>query len=675
MASQPAHARDDSSPLGDKDLTLELEILDLVLARSSTHPMDWLSELACTEAVRLLARARELETAATELGTALEQRLFEAIPGLDKASRSDALKLRRTIRAGKKERSEAPSELLAALGAEVSSLYARWTQGERQAEAGAAEARAALQSSLTSSRARLRERFADPLFREGVLLSSGSLHAAIERYVHEDRKLERSTVSHLARACAKTTPRGLLTGVAVVEWEGSPTGAGRASRPYRRRTIFPLHLMRKLCERVSDQDGLWNHVRPRPSAAPWAGPSAEASEAGTVLLELAGERSLTAMELIDRAAGRLQGSRSRDEIASAYRELCRDGFLVGCLEIPFGVRDGLSFLSDWLREASERDGDSEAPALLAKVRSVQRGLAGLDAGSRDYGAVRASLAELLPNVAALPVEDLFVVECAPSPVGRGLSPAHRAELDAAVRACVFMSAARQARLVPEAVARDFLIEVGLVRPDEVEARFPLSELMREGLVAPPHVTSWRSGLGSAEYDSIFNAWLDQQGGGRVASSLDIERDGLLERLRPSGKAGLEVAAGHSAVEFQIARGRSPAEDLVVLEHFVPSLTAPVARFTEFLGSEEMRAQLRAHGRWLATHVDPQRIWADLLFLSGRADTVLSHDLCHEHCVELFDARSGEDVRKVIPLSELWVRVSGGLADLVWCSDRGEVGVH
>lgn len=429
---------------------MALEFFPFVMGRVATHPIELIDRLAMREAAAALDESFAAEEALAAARAAAVDALHALIPSLsDPRARSKALDIKRRVFKG--ALAELSDEQLAALHPALS------PEGERALADLAASARAAarageaarslFEAGLAKARAELAAALSDPFVREAVYLSHQGMWESLLRYLErgDDRKFERHISSHIARACTKTVPRGLLTAVRLGELDpASPEpvafrrdGDGRGV--FRRRTMVSLVTMRRIAAELSWQTPAFRHVVPRVNptlredpAEPgkllyWRAGAGEETlcrlpknELIAAFLAEARPRTRTAAELLAAVGARFE-ELSGEQAESFYRQLCEKGLLVGTLEIPFSEIDGLAHVLGWLESLPA---DSRPEAALRDLREVREQLAALDAGAGEPEAVRlgryARAMELLDRHYSHPAEQplqafqAFVVD--------GLSP-------------------------------------------------------------------------------------------------------------------------------------------------------------------------------------------------------------------------------------------------------------
>lgn len=205
------------------------------LLRRGGLPFDLVEELGTPELAAWFRRGEQLrqdgDAARETLSRTLERRI---IPEATDRTRRRAINLRRALRAGRvpdpdsatvRELSEEFPELvpdLARITAAAEDVRAHEGLGDQVAEAEVARVRSVLAAAAT-----------DPRLRQGILLQSRDLDGFLAAYgasaptTKRVRRLERSLLNYVYRACAKTSPFSTL-GVVGVGRIGTMDESGRS---------------------------------------------------------------------------------------------------------------------------------------------------------------------------------------------------------------------------------------------------------------------------------------------------------------------------------------------------------------------------------------------------------------------------------------------------------------
>lgn len=710
--------------MDQSDRPINIEILGRLLARRCTHPALWLSSLGAPESAAALRRSIESGTEVEMLRKSAIDDLFKLIPALGERERKLALDLKRWLSGATGPMPEKFHVVFLALPAAFRANVERVLHLSAEVRALEAETEKLFNEEVTRSRRHLRETLGSALLQEGLYLSSEPLFEAAVRYLRSppvdvssdsksSRQFERSIVEHLSRACFKTTPRGLLTGLGTIGWDEKSTDRKTPIEKESirsRRTLLKLPLVHAIAERISSEDWAWPEIVPRLSPSlhfsggrvhftrieegtEFSGSLPE-SPILTAFLEAAATRNLNARELISRVALRLERGYSRSDVERFYLALVAKKVLIGKLDVPFERRDGLAFLIEWL----DRLGGADEPAGLirwratcARLRENLDAIDRMDVGFGDrlekYAELKRSLAEVLPGRETADLRNLIATDSISAVDDLYLDSRVRDDIVRAIRVCHVVFSARERWFNPYRYGRVYLKRIGLETADG-ENEIPLSALLdHDGKENGEGEELGNRGGAAArkkpEFDRIFEEWLEERKSkeGGFPESVDLLSGGLLDRMEiPSPEPGTRTEAGENALEFQIAARSADAykagDYQVVLSGMLPTLSPVFARFLDFVQDKKLSEEVHAHVRWLKSRFHPEKTWVDPLNYTGGKDTALLYTRLQKYGIELPGAFSEHPVDEIIPVRELFVRFEDeGALTLIWRKDGKEEPVH
>ena len=667
-----------------------------VLSRISTHPVELLLSLEMAEAARSLRELLERERALQALRGPLVDAVFALIPGCEPGHRSRLLNLKRRLFSRWDPVDDDAVAWLGGVSAPLAESVRSWNAEARERRALVERARGAYGAELRERCRRLREILGEPLVDEGLRLSSPELHAAARRYAasrdegKDFRAIENSVVEHLTRACAKPTPRGVLTGLVLGRpADGRRTEAGLTPLPgagalARRRSLLAWPHARELARLVSSRGSAWRHVVPRANPtwravdgklAFWRRDAAEEVQCRLPshpliesFLEACGPRRLKAGELLERV-GREHEEYDADELAAQYRRLCEIGLLHGHLEIPFAEIDGLAFAAGWLESVPANDRDDEA---LGRLRRARAALERVDAGAAPadaaYAEFAAELAPLLPGRDLSPARALVVDSVAPwrSPelpetlcraAGRAVELLRRlGETTPPRRSIGERMSARLAERFPGRSSVPLLDLYG----GESEADF----------IAPPEADAETAGSGEPVALLAALAAEREKGAGAPLRELRLSREEL-EAVLPRRLPHASEASGCLLFHVRAPAPGSSDPVQVVCHDVWPSVFS-LSRWFHLFGAEEaaLTEPLELFARRWAERKAPALLAAALYGYDLQADTAGWHPSYFEGELELAGVRSSLPAGSLPPLRELRLAwdAAAGTARLEW--ERG-----
>jgi hypothetical protein len=438
----------------------DLKFFPYAFVRASTHPLQWLESLACVKSGVACERLFLEEEALLETRRVLADQLHEKVgmltSDIDKAIRNEALDLKRALL---KWRPGSPSSVPPRLAPSAGlasrfelGTFEKWNKQSGDFLGSWQTVERQFEKEFEQSRLNLIALMKEPLFLEGVLFSSQSLYLGIERYLKSppqpgergnkaQRQLERSVMEHLARACMKTVPRGLLTGVGTVT-PGEPAPSALAKEKSalvaQRRTVVSLPVIREIAKKISEREENWQHVVPRTNPTWqfeeldsentritfWSYPKRDFLDPASkhafpdhpvvrTFLALAEGRELTAKDLIQAvhqalAAGETPYALS--DVERYYRRLCESTLLIGYFEIPFEEADGLQCFTAWLEKLPK---DVRPEEELKTYRRASEILKACDL--EPSFPKRMEFYSELTRIFGKPPADLLVLDCAVLP--------------------------------------------------------------------------------------------------------------------------------------------------------------------------------------------------------------------------------------------------------------------
>lgn len=677
---------------------LKQELFPYYLQRVSTHPVGWALRLSLEELVPELEASHELERELEGLREELGRRFFEAIPTLGGEERAPVLKASRQL---KKALAPLAAPLFDSVAKALPNLCEElqlWQSKSARFDGGLRALEASYSQARLGAQARLRKLLENELVQESVFLSSARMFESLERYLRQPeaagskaaRQFERSFAEHLARACGKTTPRGLLTGVRLESWRGTSDRMGQ------RRTYLTLPVCNMLAKQISKDGDVWLKVVPRVTPDAYVASERVHFEVrrGEERLSLSVPLRADVQAFMDACAARERAARdvigavsSRlgmrpEDATKMYVKLCEAGLLHGQLQIPYNESDGVAFLARWLRE---NDGP---PGWIAKLGQIQDAFAAIDRGTtsfaerrRLYKAVQESLAALLPEheiVSRLGVADLVVVETVTSAPCLPRTDAVAGDVLAALETCHALTAASGAKMHADRYAGTLLRRLrlpdGELIPLQAVAEADYAETVDE---APAPASGARQARELRPLFQRLRAAIEVANARRL-KSIDLLATPELETLTG---ALLENAVGADAIEVRVVAASAADFEAgryqLVLEGMANNLSAAFGRYSRWYGDDGFERAQKAHLEWLRSRHAADKEWIDLSVLPvTRTAGALSHLQAFDRCIELLGARSERAGARLLPLHELFVRRNpDGGAELVWKTAAAERRLH
>lgn len=374
----------------------------LLLLRVAGLPFERLGSIAPLRSASPTAELLRREELAAVTAVSLGDALFRAAGARDSAGDPDRAKSRaailalrrdihndRSLRANDLDRArpDLSPELVAALGRRTKETEALVAVRRRCVEAIGEDLDAARRAIALAAR--------DPLFEEGVWLSSRSLVEGLrglarripETWGHKERHLAGKAFAFLVRFCTKTSPNGLFCATAVAAIvDGSAAVSGRAGVEHVD-VLLSVAEARKVAACLGVDPALDAAIHPRPNPTLvedvdgwtfWRPATLRDPDDDEVrsrvrdhdvvrafLEETGTEGARTVPELLEFVSARC--GIPRDDLDDFYRQLRDRGILIGEIEIPYNERRPLRFLAD----AAQRV-DCEPPWLGAVLAIEER---------------------------------------------------------------------------------------------------------------------------------------------------------------------------------------------------------------------------------------------------------------------------------------------------------------
>ena len=377
--------------------------LGVFLSRSATLPIQIWQRLGCPETLEILLRVFSLEEECDEKRPILVDGLYKAIPSSSSHMRRKLLKLKRHIynrwEPLTQDMLDISSQILVA---ELLDNIKYFNNLLRKRTELLHHARELFEKYLKKIYANLLDILKDPFIQEGILLSSHDLWEATIKYIDNppqpssisksQRQFIKSITEHLARCCAKTTPRGTLTAVQLGKVDpGQPQFASlnidnSNKMILERKTVLSWSIVWDLARMVSEQKDVWRYVIPRVNPFLhydedgqwkfWKQDKTEEilfkitpSEIMKAFIKKVRIRSFKAGELIRQVQGEFPDY-DLEEITNYYSQLTKSGLLIGYLEIPFTYFDGLAYLIRWTKALPEGTLDKSIVANLERIQKL-----------------------------------------------------------------------------------------------------------------------------------------------------------------------------------------------------------------------------------------------------------------------------------------------------------------
>ncbi|HEX8209991.1 MAG TPA: lantibiotic dehydratase [Longimicrobium sp.] len=226
----------------------ELELAGFFIARYSGLPSDTFEHARSPELERALDDLEETSGRLQGLSARLVDVLFETV-GVhqDPEARRVLLRLKRDVHNGRSLRAD---DVKAATGVYCPAhalLFERYVQAQEELRACRRRYQEAYERGADLARRCLRPVLAEPLFQQGLLLSSASLFDAQSRYLQAERpssardgKTERGLLRYVARAAMKATPfstLGILAAGRFRDGGGTPVGRAAGEPPAPRSSV------------------------------------------------------------------------------------------------------------------------------------------------------------------------------------------------------------------------------------------------------------------------------------------------------------------------------------------------------------------------------------------------------------------------------------------------------
>lgn len=644
------------------------------LVRMNTYGIEMPLKLADEACATAVAEVLTLDDELSGLTGELAEAIHAAVPVLPKDERAHALTIRRHVLKHKIPLREIHA------GASPSwpgGLAMKWQRLAEALVAARARAKVEFEAALGRSAGKLRELLSDEFLQDSLYFSSQGQAVAAASYAAGEtsqkrakyaRQLERGLTEHLVRGSFNTTPRELMAGVGLAQYE--PGGAALAhgqSVPFERRRAYlsrpVLERLARVCSSVP-----WRAVVPRANPTLsvsegklrfWAAPPDGGAErllglpADDLILrfvEACGPRELTAEQVVNLVYEKKGGALAREELEGFYLKLCKAGVLIGHLEIPYEEHDGLAFLSSWL----ERQLPCEERARLLRIQEELALIADPQVSPREKRARAEAVAASASQLCGLQltVNEALVNDCVVAADLPRLGDSIAAPLMRALRVAAELTDRAGAQFDPSRATLGLLKTLaGQIQTGGDIALLELYNLQRQA-----------GGGGASGGDpfsdpfiSGFFAWLKSKG---RASVLDLDDPELFKRL-PERRMSSEH--GHGTVDFHVGVEPGCGRPLIVVEGIRDNAYSGTLRFESILGKPALGEWL--HSR-LAAPPESCALSADVVALSGtRADSALQHATFQTHALELPWARTR---RNAIPLNEVFIRMSEREgAHLVW----------
>jgi hypothetical protein len=671
-----------------------LHLSEHTLIRFNSHPVNMFASLSCEKAEAALRELKSQDQKLTQLTEKISETLFNLISLLQPNFRTQALNLKRKV-ANRKPFDRAELENLeTGLGQEDLALLRDYSTLLEAYALGVENCKKLFNDEFLKLRKKLHETAAKPLVQAGTLFSSESLYSGVQRYLKSSivekrekkvRQLERSFTEHLSRACGKTTPRGLLTGVALRKW--TDQNLNLKSSEIKRRTLLNLGLARAIAFNLSGRDGLWQNVVPRPNPTAlirngvvqfqkvnwletFRRPSGEIIAAPSALrvndliaafLEITSSRKLSAREVLDTVSEKFTNDISMPELTQLYRRLCETGLIIGNLEIPFEERDGLTYLIKWL---ANHPGDETSKNVLGELRRLTDLLQKTDATPLENNNVIILTFEaktIISNVLGLlglnsdsiEIQDALMPEIYAN-TGASHSPGvPQKSLQNAIRVCLNLaghtSTMNHATVRSLNLLRRFDLPEGdvtvdlldLVHADSNDGKLqPI--INKEGKKNHDLILNFRSAFENFAAQNRHNG-----------DSLDFDKFSL-SHISPSLRDAVQF--GVYELKFQMANVEN--QPALIWKGAAYSLGAAFVRYEQVLKDGRLNADARAIINWARERKETDRVWANPLILTQSSlDTALVYDPPCDLDLEVGFSRSLKPKDKIISMDQVRIRAN------------------
>jgi hypothetical protein len=640
----------------------------IALGRIATLPIEALAGFGFSETEDVLRRLLEIESRISELRQAVVERLGASVAV---AATADERRVLLTL----KRAAARAATPLSPERPELTTLNEA-LRGREELQAAFIKAYGAEEAGFSRKLARLLD---SQLVVEGLMTSSASLLAASERYVggagKRARQFERSFFEHLARCCAKTSPRGILTATQLVIPDPeassllSPKGPPSREPISRSRSQLGLDVVRRVIGSVFEANPeLWRHVCPtlNPMVRTADLPRTPLLDA---ILERVAAREGTAEKLLSELEGRFP-EHDRGELEAYYLKLGELGLLRTRFEIPFSASNGLGSFVSWLKglpaEAAARSSSLEVEALLASAGRMDA------IPISDSAARRAVLRELVEQVRGLTGVEF---ERARVLVTDSVSRWGEMTLGAPGRA-----QARELVEILSGLMEGMSWQESLDRLHRaIRDRFPgrervcalelnqHPELVRDGFAAP-------GGSPRAEYQNPalkeraqrVAQWLRQDGRMRQ-SEVRIGREEWDRLIQAETSAPCrEKGSRRGTLVVHPERDPKTHQARLVLQEWMPGGASLLARWSPLF---ELQPVLEAEARDMAAGHPP--IAQVILRTNARNDAANFGNSPHPLQIEAGNALSDAPRERRVALEEVFLRVTESELSFVWCRDGRE----
>ncbi len=227
-----------ASPAGAAQTAPSWRLASHALLRFATLPPGLLAAMRPTQTLAAIDAALAAEATLAALAPLVTDGLFQLVgqlPADDRQRRRAALQLKREVFAGIATRLDAPTlhaltTALAETAPAAADALQAWLAAQAAQQAADQDAGALLATEIESTvRAGLRAPLADPLFRRALAMASPDMAAQAARAVSQPTGLhadqfERSLLSYLIRATAKTSPFSSFMATSVAALNGGAHG-------------------------------------------------------------------------------------------------------------------------------------------------------------------------------------------------------------------------------------------------------------------------------------------------------------------------------------------------------------------------------------------------------------------------------------------------------------------
>jgi hypothetical protein len=176
-----------------------------------------------------------------------------------------------------------------------------------------------------------------------------------------------------------------------------------------------------------------------------------------------------------------------------------------------------------------------------------------------------------------------------------------------------------------------------------------------------------------KFAEAMQAWLEQRikGNPRNVRVLDLADTDLFDHLPPPHA---HIKCGIARVNFRVMYEADQTH--IVLEESYGNPAVAFGRYALVLGDDSLAHQLSEQLGWWKSRFQSDALWVDCLAQPvASVATAVWHGEFHPYAMEVRNVRTGRDPKRVIAMNEVFLKVNGSDATLVWRSQGEERRLH